>query len=230
MTTPPVGGSASGPGEAGWTRLSDGLIGGIHHTLNNRMAALSAVAQILEADTDVDHPLTGAMANELRRLEQTVSLLSLLVGGDRAEPLQLEAVVAGVERLFDMHHSLRELKLEVELSSDLYPLWISPSALRRALLLMVASAGRRARRGEKSVLLQASGDERVVEVKVSGRGPAPDPETADPGLETATPAGAATLLLPWGGDLRVEEDEDGLVLTAEILTLPEARKRERGES
>ena len=32
-----------------WLRLSEGLIGGIHHALNNRMGALSGAAQVLEA-------------------------------------------------------------------------------------------------------------------------------------------------------------------------------------
>src|SRR5690606_13153679 len=166
----------SSAADSSWVRLSDGLIGGIHHTLNNRMAAMSAVAQIVESDLPEDHPLTGSMLRELRRFESSVTLLTLLMGSEGAEPVQVETIVAGAARLFEMHHSMRDLQLRVEMASELYPLYLEASALRRALMIVLAVASRRARAGNREVVLEVVGDERAVVITVSAVGDADAPD------------------------------------------------------
>src|SRR5690606_34296493 len=96
-------------------RATDALIAGLHHAVNNRMAALGAVGQVLETDLAAEHPLAGAIAEELQRLESTAGLLRLLVQGDGPEPVQLELVVRDAAQLLQMHHELRDLSLDVEL-------------------------------------------------------------------------------------------------------------------
>ena len=208
--------------------LSEDLIAGIHHTLNNRMAALSAVAQVLEADLPASHPLAGAMTAELQRLEGTVSLLSLLTGGEEGEPVLLEGVVAELTKLFAMHHSLRDQRLEVKLPPNLYPLWIAPAALRRALMVMLAIGGRAAREGENVVELTAEGDARIVEVCVLSVGARRNGsrEGEDIGMAGGAAPGAGALLAPGGGSVEEVEMDGGWALRAELLTLPEARSRE----
>ena len=76
--------------ESPWIELSDGLVAGIHHALNNRMAALGGAVQVLQGDIEVEHPLISLLSTEVRRLEGTASLLRYLSHGDGTfEPVQL---------------------------------------------------------------------------------------------------------------------------------------------
>ncbi|MEX2584020.1 MAG: hypothetical protein WD766_12135 [Gemmatimonadota bacterium] len=210
----------------GWSRLSEGLIAGVQHTLNNRMAALGAVSQVLEADLPAEHALAGAMTRELHRLESTVSLLALLTGDEAPEPVQLPSVVEEATQLFEMHHSLRDLRLDVHLPADLYPLWIPPSALRRALMVLLALAGMEARRGAGVVELRATGDAKTVELRVSAPGGDGDVGEIDENLEGVVAEAAAELLAGWGGEVVSESSGSGVGFRVSLLTLPEARNRE----
>lgn len=216
-------GDPSGAGS--WLRLSEGLIAGVHHALNNRMAALSAVGQVLEADLPASHPLANALSAELQRLENTAGMLRLLVSTGDAEPIQVESVTADLSRLFFMHHALRDLALDVEIAQGLYPLWVEPSALLRALSILTAVAGRHAATGHQQVSLRATGNAVTVEIAVYARGSAEGDEFRNElGGVDAESAGA--LLREWGGEVEAEQSAQELRLTLRLPTLPEARRRE----
>ena len=221
MTTDPERGRGEGRGAGAesWLRLSEGLVGGVHHALNNRMAALRAVGQVVETDLPANHPLAGALEAELDRLEETASLLSLLRGGeDSFLPIQVEDVLRQAARLFGMHHALRDRELEVESSPGLLPVLGSPERLLRGILLMIAAT---ARDGARRIALRADGDERVVRITVSpleADAPQDDPDLQGigfPAIEQVLERAGATGSVE-GGEMR-----------ATILTLPEARRMEK---
>lgn len=212
----------------GWLRLSEGLIAGVHHALNNRLASLSAVGQVVESDLPADHPLSGALSEELDRIEASVAILRLLSGGrSSAEPVLLESVLDDAGRLFGLHHALRDLRLEVESAPSLLPLYTDPNELLRAVLMMMAVAGRRALGGDGIVRVTVSGDESGVEVVVEGRGPSDGDVEALAGI---VPESASVQLVAAGGELSVSEEGDALSLRASLPTLPEVRRREAAGS
>jgi hypothetical protein len=212
-------------GADSWLRVSEGLIAGVHHALNNRMAALSAVGQVLEADLAASHPLANALSGELQRLENTAAMLRLLVSSREAEPVQLEAITSDLSRLFFMHHALRDLALDIEIAEGLYPLWVDPAALLRALSILTAVAGGRAGAGDQRVHVAATGTPVTVEITVHAVGSAEGDEFRSElnGVEWES---AGALLKDWGGEVEIEETAEELTLKLRLPTLPEARRRE----
>lgn len=212
----------SGKGAESWLPLSEGLIAGIHHALNNRMAALRAVGQVVDADLPFDHPLSGAMAGELERLERTAELLALLTPGDAGlEPVLVDEVVGNAVRLFEMHHSLRDRRVEARYAPGLLPVLGNRADLLRALLMMLAIAGRD-RGGD--LRIEVEGDARVVRLSVVGENGVEPPE-GDPGLRSVSLSGLEQVLQRAGASLTEGAGPDRI--QAAILTLPEARRIER---
>ena len=203
-------------GAESWARVGEGVIAGIHHALNNRLATISAVGQVLESELPPGHPLAGALNNELVRFESTTALLRHLTSGGSAEPVQVENAIADAAQLFELHHGLREVELRIEEATGLPPVWIDPGALLRALLVMLASSAG----GASEVRVSAAGGEEEVEVRVArgARG------RANEGIAGVSVGDAEAMLRPWGG--RVEGE--GELLTAFLPTLAAARRREGG--
>lgn len=213
-------------GADSWLRISEGLIAGVHHALNNRMAALSAVGQVLEADLPASHPLANALSGEIQRLENTAGMLRLLISSRDPEPVQLEAITSDLSRLFFMHHALRDLALDIEIAEGLYPLWVDPAALLRALTILTAVAGERAATGNQRVRVGATGTPVTVEIAIHAEGSADEEEFSSRELNGVEWGGAGALLRDWGGEVEMEERGDELILKLRLPTLPEARRRE----
>jgi hypothetical protein len=211
--------------ERSWLLLSEGLLGGLRHTLNNRLGTISAVAQVLEADLPPGHALSGALSREVQRLEGTVALLGAIgEGGGEPEPVQLEAILVQVGALFDLHHSLRDTPLRIDVQPGVLPLRVRPPALLRALLILLASAGRQAPPGG-TVAIHAVGDESLVTIRVACEEVGGD-EQDDP-LSGLNPDGAGVLLEAEGGELRVEAGSGPTRYVVTLPTLLEVRRREQ---
>lgn len=213
----------SGGGAESWLRLSEGLVAGVHHALNNRMAALRGVGQVMEADLPPNHPLAGALVTELQRLEETASLLALL--GLREEglvPFQVESVVGEATKLFEMHHALRDRRLVTQVSDGLFPVLANPGDLLRGILLMLAStAGEMA--GE--IRLSATGDERTIRITVTTSDQHGSEALDDPELQPL-PLAAIQRIVEKAGATVSRDGGAGGGIALTLLTLPEARKRQ----
>jgi signal transduction histidine kinase len=197
-----------------WLPVSAELIAGVHHALNNRVGALSAVTQVLEGEMDPAHPLRLALADEVKRLQATVRALTLLARpADAApEPVLLPDLLPGITELFGLHHGVRDTECEVRVDDGVLPLYCEPTLLAHLLLTLLIAAGEAAREAGTGVRLHASGDAREVVVTIEPEGEE-TPRVEALG-EWAEELGGAVS----GGAGRYE---------LRLPTLPEVRRRER---
>lgn len=199
------------PAEA-WLEVSDGLVSGVHHALNNRVAAVSALAQLLALGGAPSPDTEHALLDEVGRFEGTLRLLRLLPRDPEGVPipLHLPELLPEVLALVALHREIREVRYDVHGDPDVLPLVAEESALLRALLVLLVRAGEAARSGEVSV--RYGGDERfvVLEVLVEGAsGGAPD-------------GGIAATFAEVGGEVRALEAG----WEVRMPTLLEVRSRE----
>jgi hypothetical protein len=216
--------SGSSPIEDSWSLLSDGLLAGLHHSLNNRLASLAAIAQVLETDLPPHHPLAEMLTSEFHRFEAVVSTLRLLGSGTgRPEPVEVRVAIEEARRLVQLHHALRDVELEDEVSERLLPVHCSPARLLRAVCVALAIVGRHALTGERKARIVATGDESYVTLTVEGRGSEGEPGNHER-LKGLSP-GWIELALE-GSEVGVERDEDVLRIAIRLPTLLEVRRRE----
>ena len=188
-------GAADGP----WLTVSDALLRGVGHALNNRAAALSAVVQVLASEAD--GPLEGALRAETERLQRAVELLRLLPRrwDSEPEPVLVADLVKSAIELLVLHADLPELRYEWTPDGSLPPVLVEPSLLTHVLCLLGTAAAREAgRTGARSVAFRGSSTGEVVRVEVSvGEG---NPAYAGPDEEGEnTDADAARALLARAG-------------------------------
>jgi hypothetical protein len=200
-----------------WSTISNELLQGLIHALNNRMAALGALVELARLGDEVGDSL-GGLSDELTLLGGVNALFALLPER-RSEPeaLELSSALDDALRLHAHHPRLRRVACDVRSDHALSPVRAPRWALVHALVLMVHAAKRAGEsvqeRGGTTIHLRAEGAEVVARADVP----------ADPTDEFVALAARC------GG--RVERD--GAALTLRLPTLAELRRRERalgGES
>ena len=165
--------SSSGSGVTldDWPALSDELLQGLVHALNNRVAALSAFVELARLGDDEADPVTVLPA-EIAQLHRVNGLFGLLParGGD-AEALELSLVLDDALRLHDHHPRLRSEPLSVVREGTLLPVRAPRWALLRALLLLVHAAKREGEsvRGRGGAPLRLIGENAGLAVCVATR-------------------------------------------------------------
>lgn len=156
-------------GLADWIALSEALLRGLVHSLNNRLTALSAYAQ-LAAMGDDDFTAQRMLPGELGRMQEVSALLRLLAGDDSpAEAIELEPVLNDALTLLGHHAGFRAVQCTVEREGTQLPLRAPRGALLR-LVLMLMEAGKRTaeQAGRDTTVLRVSGDERFIRLQVDG--------------------------------------------------------------
>ena len=218
MTSPM---SAPHPAEApvgeDWRTISEDLLRGLVHALNNRVASLSAFVELAQLGDEEEDPLT-VLPEELAHLQRVNALFGLLPQRKaEAESLELRVVLDDAIRLHEHHPRLRggQVPLTFEGAPAVVraPRW----ALVRVLVMLVHAAKVEAasERGRADAAIRVTADDETVSVHV----PTPEAPSAD----------LAALAARCGG--RVVRTNDELVLT--LPSLRELRRRERearGES
>ena len=213
MTTPdsPDRRHAGGARTDDWSTLSDELLQGLIHALNNRVAALSAFVELARfGDEDAD-PLVVLPA-EISQLLRVNALFALLPSrGSDAEALELPLVLDDAIRLHEHHPRLRGERCVVEQDGTPLPVRAPRWVLFRILLMLVHAAKRSSDtvEGRGGSPLRIAGDASVVSVHV------------------ATPAEPSdylrTLAEQCGGACMREGDE----LVLRLPSILELRRRER---
>ena len=206
-----------GPAEL-WLPVSAEIISGVHHALNNRLGALSAVAQVLEGEMGSAHPLRNALAEEVDRMQTTVRTLTLLPrrAGAGPEPVYLPDLIGSVVELFGFHHGVRDTKCVVSGTGDVLPLYCEPTLLAHLLITLLVTVGEAARAAGSGVLLGYAGNEAEVTMTVA----------ADPAIESDWTLNADALRA-WADELGGEVEGTGAGFVVRLPTLPEVRRREK---
>jgi hypothetical protein len=197
------------PGASQWVTLSDDLLAGLVHALNNRVTALSVCAEL--AGLGDDQMLSdGLLLAEVGRLQRASALVGLLPARGHAEALEIAPVLDDAIAIHAHHPRMRSVECSVEVVGPMQPVRAPRWALLRALLIIVDAAKGKAQDEQRgTTTVQLSSDEPSVRVRASGRE-----------SEGAYATEMATLC---GGTITREGDD--LVLSLPSLT--ELRRRER---
>jgi hypothetical protein len=202
------------PGAAEWLALSDDLLAGLVHSLNNRVTALSVCVELAGlGDEQMLHD--GVLLTEVARLQKASALMGLLPARGQAEALEIGPVLNDAIAIHAQHPRMRGVECAVEVVGELEPVRVPRWALLRLLLIMVdaAKAGVQDVQGA-AITLELSGDAGSVCVRAGTR-------EGGGGVGGAYAAEMAALC---GGTL-IRESET-VVLTLPSLTA--LRRRERG--
>jgi signal transduction histidine kinase len=207
-------------GETHWSSALDGLLRGFAHSLSNRSAAISGLAQVLDHSPAVSEPMRDAIADEAGRLDRLVSLFRLLPA---ASPMAVRLcdVLPEVIALHRLDPELPELEYELQTEGDPLPAYGDPGVLARAILLLLWSAARSAPTGA-TLRLGVSGDEEWSWIDL-GLTP---PRDLDPDGEVVREARG---LMQTGGFETTGAGLDAApgVLRVGIATLARSRRQER---
>lgn len=211
-----------------WLEVSDGLLRGLGHSLNNRLAALAALTQLADGAGGMEMAaFRDALDSEAGRLERVIQLLRLLPSGRAPYPVRIEEVLPQVLDLHRVHSEFPETEYEPFCADDVLPMRVEPSLLTRALLVFLTVAVRRVRaEGGTRVLLHCGGDERYTSVTARCGGVRPSEGSPEERAEGAYLEATVELLARGGLEGAAVADE-GADLVLRLPTLLETRRRER---
>src|SRR5215213_1323130 len=119
-----------------WSTISEELLQGLVHALNNRVAALSAFVELAKLGDDDGDPLT-VLPEEIAHLHRVNALFALLPER-RSEPeaLELRAVLDDAIRLHEHHPRLRGGQVDVALEGAPDAVRAPRWALLRAMVML----------------------------------------------------------------------------------------------
>ena len=192
-----------------WTTLFEELLRGLVHSLNNRVTAISAYAEMAAGD---DESLDGEMLrSEIHRTHAVSTLIGILASrGSEPESLELRPLIDLALEIHRHHPSMRSAGCLLDQGGLVLPVRVPRWALLRLLLLMIDGASERATAAVAAPLeVRLWGDERAVRVTVAGT-TVPDADLL--GLASL----CSGTLTKTGGEL-----------TLELPSLLELRRRER---
>lgn len=157
------------PELAEWLELSESLLRGLVHSLNNRITALSAFAELAEMG-DTEFTAASVLPGEMARLQELNGLFRLLVPDDPAPAaIELGPVLSDAVALHGHHARLRTVSCDVVRTDQALPVRAPRWALLRLLLLIVEEGKRSADRDGRGVTrLHVGGDERWIVLHVDG--------------------------------------------------------------
>jgi hypothetical protein len=214
-----------------WLSVSDDLIRGLTHALNNRFAAIASLARLVSDDGTGASPLLAALSKEIDTLERSLRLLRWLPSNPKesAEPVRLRDLMPEILELHRLSGVALDLEFDVRSDGDTPALWVEPVRLAHALLLLLNVASRLALANQTPVVqIRVSGDDEVVSVVLGASLAA----RADRGVPACTPLEVqlVRLLLGSAGGELVEGDAVANLgsgqITLRLPTLLAIRKRE----
>jgi hypothetical protein len=214
-----------------WRTVGESLLGGIHHALNNRVAALSAISQVLGAGMPDAGPIVASLGGEVDRLEKTVALISLLrrARSRNPEPVQLPELVASLTPLLPHHGDLKEIEFVGDPDPGILPVFVERDQLTRVMLVLMTSVGLSAEcagGGRVRVRYRGDADEVVTRVECE---PGPRRAAGSPGaVQELDATGAAEVLRAMKGRLQALPSSDGAHPAYEVR-LPTLLAARRGE-
>ena len=128
------------PRSDGWPTISEELLQGLVHALNNRVAALSAFVELAKLGDEEGDPVKVLPA-EITQLHRLNTLFGMLPERRAdAEPLEMSSVLDDAIRLHEHHPRLRSERVAVVMEGAPAVVRAPRWALLRALVMLVHSA------------------------------------------------------------------------------------------
>ena len=204
----------SAPGAAQWAALSDALLAGLVHMLNNRVTALSVCAELATMG-DEQMLSSGVLTTEVRRMQAASALIGLLpMRPHPPEALELRPVLDSALEMHAHHPRTRLVECTVEMQDAMQPVRAPRWALLRLMLVLVDVA--------KEAMPDSATSARVRLWSTA----------RDAGVRVVTPSDGG----PYGAEMAalcggmLTRDGDELVLTLPSLTTLRQRERESSAS
>lgn len=136
------GRSAVAPAQ--WLPVYEALMGGLIHACNNRVAALSGITQLYEAELSTSEEGMQQLSGEVEKLRQLMLMFRAAsgTGGGRREPTRMAEALRSAAALLVYHHDVRSVQYTApEDSPDVEPVYLQMGdPLRLALLAYIAVA------------------------------------------------------------------------------------------
>ncbi len=155
-----------------WLPVYEALVQGLMHALNNRVAALSGIVQLYQAQLSTGDEGMQQLTGEVEKLRQ---LLTTMRGGlgvrpAKREPMRLGDAFQTAASLLAYHLEARQAQYTApQDSGDVEPVFLhSADALRFALLTYLAAARATGKGGAVTAVLARLGDDTVVTVTAPG--------------------------------------------------------------
>jgi hypothetical protein len=151
-----------------WRTVSEELLQGLVHALNNRVAALSAFVELAKFGDQEGDPLT-VLPVEIAQLQQVNGLFGLLpVRRSEPEALELRAVLDDAIRLHEHHPRLRGARVTVTSEGSPGVVRAPRWALVRAMVMLVHLAKQSTESmGHYGAVIRIRGDDWTVGVHVA---------------------------------------------------------------
>jgi signal transduction histidine kinase/HAMP domain-containing protein len=202
------------------------LVAGVAHELNNPLAVLSGIVELLEEDApEALRPRVQAMQASI---EKAARIVRDLLTFARRRPLQRERVdvAAIVERTLELTSAdlgLSGVRVERDVAPDLPPIWADPHGLEQVLVNLVTNARQAMAEVEgprvlRIALRPSAGGGVSVTVEDTGPGIAPEllPAIFDPFVTTKGVHGTGLglsisygIIREHGGEIRAENPPGG---------------------
>jgi signal transduction histidine kinase len=206
----------------GWRSVSDRLIAGLCHELNDRISALAGIVHIARMEAALDPAMIQLLDGELARLEEASRLLRALPddGGAGPEPVHLPELIPLILGLHRHHNGLEEVPIDVDGEPGSPPVVARWSHLSKALLVLLAAAARAAApAGRVRLQYRGEGGDLLLRIAASGGHGGGHDGNARNGI-----AAARAVFVEAGGDLVEATAEDGA--PAYEARLPGLRRRD----
>lgn len=154
------------PAESEWLTLSDELLAGLVHALNNRVTALSVCAELASLG-DEQMLADGVLRAEVERLQRVSALIGMLPArGHVPEALELAPVLEDAMAIHAQHPRRGAVECTVAGMKAAQPVRAPRWALLRLMLCVVDAVKAGAQHaGRADVTLRLSSDERSVRVR-----------------------------------------------------------------
>ncbi len=158
---------------AQWLPVQEALVQGLLHALNNRVAALSGIVQLYEAQLSTGEEGMQQLAGEVEKLRTLMQVLrnGLASRSSRREPVRISEALRMAATLLAYHLEARQAHYTApDDAIDVEPVYLwNGDALRFALLAYLAAARGAGRAGGVTASVARVLDETVVTVTAPGR-------------------------------------------------------------
>jgi hypothetical protein len=155
---------------AQWAELSDGLLAGLVHMLNNRVTALSVCTELATMG-DQEMIAGGVLTTEMRRLQQAAALIGMLPSRPhQPEALELRPVLDDAIALHAHHPRTRLVACDVVIGEAMQPVRSPRWALLRLMLVLVDAAKDAAAASSRGATIRLTSDDHSARVHVDAPG------------------------------------------------------------